>query len=121
MRHILGPQLPKFSSKESNQLKHGLDFIGVNHYSTFYAKDCIHSQCDSGGHAIKGFVDIAYEKDGVPIGEPVSKASLAGNAAMINKFLEVIALDQFFMISCLHCRHHNIISIVMILVASLFL
>ncbi|KAK9150025.1 hypothetical protein Syun_008334 [Stephania yunnanensis] len=70
MRQVLGPRLPRFSSEESNQLKHGIDFIGINHYSTFYAKDCIYSQCDKGKHAIEGLVNIGFEKDGVPIGDP---------------------------------------------------
>ncbi|KAK9152655.1 hypothetical protein Sjap_000135 [Stephania japonica] len=70
MKYYLGPQLPKFSAAEANQMKRSIDFIGVNHYSTLYAKDCIHSNCESGGYAIEGFVFTTGERNGVLIGEP---------------------------------------------------
>lgn len=76
MRRILGHRLPTFSSEESKKLKHGLDFIGVNHYTVLYAKDCMYSPCDSGGHLIEGFVQSTGERDGVPIGERVLKCHL---------------------------------------------
>ncbi|KAM0029046.1 putative beta-glucosidase [Helianthus debilis subsp. tardiflorus] len=71
MRHYLGNRLPRFSSSESNFMKDGIDFIGVNHYTTTYAKDCIHSTCSlTGNRAINGFLDTTRERDGIPIGEP---------------------------------------------------
>ncbi|KAF5814884.1 putative beta-glucosidase [Helianthus annuus] len=71
MRQYLGNQLPRFSSAESNFMKDGIDFIGVNHYTTAYAKDCINSTCSlTGNRAINGFVDTTRERDGIPIGEP---------------------------------------------------
>ncbi|KAF9588793.1 hypothetical protein IFM89_015717 [Coptis chinensis] len=69
MRLYLGVDLPEFSNDQSNKLKDGLDFIGVNHYSSFYAKDCIQSPCDSGNHAIEGYTHITGERDGILIGE----------------------------------------------------
>ncbi|XP_068664862.1 beta-glucosidase 18-like [Aristolochia californica] len=45
MREILGTRLPNFSLEEKKLLKTKLDFIGINHYSTLYAKDCISSPC----------------------------------------------------------------------------
>lgn len=77
MRRILGHRLPKFSPEESDKLKHGLDFIGVNHYTVLYAKDCIYSPCDHGGHLSEGFVQLTGERDGVPIGERVQEVSSA--------------------------------------------
>ncbi|KAE8702270.1 hypothetical protein F3Y22_tig00110483pilonHSYRG00019 [Hibiscus syriacus] len=48
-----------------------IDFIGLNHYSTLYAKDCIHSPCILGGdHFIRGFAYTTGERDGILIGEP---------------------------------------------------
>ncbi|KAM0004872.1 putative beta-glucosidase [Helianthus debilis subsp. tardiflorus] len=71
MRQYLGNQLPRFSSSESNFMKDSIDFIGVNHYTTTYAKDCIHSTCSlTGNRAINGFLDTTRERDGIPIGEP---------------------------------------------------
>ena len=50
----------------------GVDFIGVNYYTTRYAKDCIYSSCSlTGNRPIKGFVDATAERDGILIGEPV--------------------------------------------------
>nr|BAO04172.1 hypothetical protein [Delphinium grandiflorum] len=69
MRKYLGDQLPKFSPEEKAMLKDSLDFISINHYVTLYAKDCIHSSCDTGGHAVQGFVYTTGEKNGIPIGE----------------------------------------------------
>ncbi|KAL7584156.1 hypothetical protein Lser_V15G45203 [Lactuca serriola] len=70
MHKYLGSRLPSFSLEEKNLLKNSIDFIGINHYSTMYTKDCINSSCSStGAHAIQGFVDIMGERDGVLIGE----------------------------------------------------
>lgn len=53
-------------------MKDGVDFIGVNYYTTRYAKDCIYSSCSlTGNRAIKGFVDATSEWDGTPFSEPV--------------------------------------------------
>lgn len=39
MRTRVGSRLPKFSSAESTLLKGSLDFVGINHYTTWYAKN----------------------------------------------------------------------------------
>ncbi|KAL5730581.1 beta-glucosidase [Ranunculus cassubicifolius] len=72
MRRLLGDSLPKFSPEETKMVKNSVDFLGFNHYVTLYAKDCIHSSCDSGGHAIQGFAYIASERNGIPIGQPTA-------------------------------------------------
>ncbi|XP_022877569.1 beta-glucosidase 18-like isoform X1 [Olea europaea var. sylvestris] len=82
MRHYHGSELPKFASEERIILRDSIDFIGINHYATLYAKDCIYSSCicnDSSctkgsDRAIRGFVYTAAERDGVPIGEPTGMA-----------------------------------------------
>ncbi|XP_059663504.1 beta-glucosidase 18-like [Cornus florida] len=71
MRRYLGKELPSFSAEEAKYVKGSIDFIGLNHYSTFYAKDCIHSSCILGeDRAIRGFVNLSVERDGFPIGQP---------------------------------------------------
>ncbi|OMP04638.1 Glycoside hydrolase, family 1 [Corchorus olitorius] len=71
MRQYHENALPRFSPEEAEYVKGSIDFIGLNHYSTLYAKDCIHSSCQSGGdHFIKGFAYTTGERDGIPIGEP---------------------------------------------------
>ncbi|KAI4328528.1 hypothetical protein L6164_020876 [Bauhinia variegata] len=39
MRSRVGSRLPKFSQIESSLLKGSLDFVGINHYTTFYARN----------------------------------------------------------------------------------
>lgn len=38
MRTRVGSRLPKFSPAESLAVKGSFDFIGINHYTTWYAK-----------------------------------------------------------------------------------
>ena len=37
MKDRVGKRLPSFTSEESALLKGSLDFVGINHYTTFYA------------------------------------------------------------------------------------
>lgn len=77
MRECPGLELPRFSHNEKQLLRGSIDFIGFNHYSTLYVKDCIHSACPLGGdHAIRGFLITTGYRDGVPIGEPVYRTLL---------------------------------------------
>ncbi|KAK9267508.1 hypothetical protein L1049_009936 [Liquidambar formosana] len=71
MKKILGPTLPEFSSSDREKLKKGLDFIGINHYTSFYVQDCIFSECEAGRGVSKteGFYLQTSQKDGLPIGE----------------------------------------------------
>ncbi|KAI3702881.1 hypothetical protein L6452_28634 [Arctium lappa] len=70
MREYLGSELPSFSLDEKNLVKNSIDFIGINHYSTLYAKDCTNSSCSAtADRAIQGFVELVGERDGVPIGD----------------------------------------------------
>ncbi|KAM7504035.1 hypothetical protein LguiB_002939 [Lonicera macranthoides] len=69
MRRYHGSELPRFSPEETEYIKGSVDFLGINHYSTLYAKDCIYSTCVSiASRAIRGFVYTTGERDGVPIG-----------------------------------------------------
>ncbi|XP_024966823.1 beta-glucosidase 18-like [Cynara cardunculus var. scolymus] len=73
MRECHGSELPRFSPEEKNLMKNSIDFIGINHYSAIYAKDCTNSSCLNGcDRAIKAFVEITGERDGQLIGEPTS-------------------------------------------------
>jgi beta-glucosidase len=76
MREILGPNLPEFTSKQKKKLQATkLDFIGLNHYTTLYMKDCIFSPyevidpVDGDARAVSS----AIRDDGELIGEPVNK------------------------------------------------
>lgn len=74
MEKILGTVLPKFTSTQLDKLKNGLDFIGLNYYTSYYVKDCIASTCEPGVGITRteGLYQRSIEKNGVPIGELVS-------------------------------------------------
>ncbi|CAI0439017.1 unnamed protein product [Linum tenue] len=74
MRLFLGDALPRFTVDEIDYVKGSIDYIGINHYLTLYAKDCLHSSCPPGGsdHAIRGYVYFTGDRDGVPIGQPTA-------------------------------------------------
>ncbi|XP_057797302.1 beta-glucosidase 18-like [Salvia miltiorrhiza] len=102
MRRIHGSELPIFSTEESLMLSKSIDFIGINHYTTLYAKDCIHSTCicnvnDSScgvgsDRAVRGFVYTSGYRDGVPIGEPTGMSRFfvvpSGMEAMVDYLRE---------------------------------
>ncbi|KAL1095779.1 hypothetical protein V6Z11_D06G178900 [Gossypium hirsutum] len=71
MQSILGSILPEFSKTEKEMLKKGLDFIGINHYSSYYVQDCMFTACEPGTRTSKteGLWAQSYQKNGIPIGE----------------------------------------------------
>ena len=74
MEEILGFDLPRFSTEDQKKLKNGADFIGINHYTSFYVKDCLYSTCEPkwGSSKIEGFALCTPMKEETSIGEPVS-------------------------------------------------
>ncbi|TKY49085.1 Beta-glucosidase 18 [Spatholobus suberectus] len=97
MRTILGSQLPVFSPKEKSLIKGSLDFIGINHYGTLYAKDCSLSACSLGAdHPIRGFVEKTGTRDGIPIGDPTGIADFFVVPRGMEKLVDYIKI-----------RYHN--------------
>ncbi|KAI8552640.1 hypothetical protein RHMOL_Rhmol06G0282200 [Rhododendron molle] len=91
MRRYHGNELPRFSAEERNYVKGSIDFIGINHYSTLYAKDCIHSGCNfqGNGHVI-GFSYVTGERNGVPIGEPAGMEGMYVVPRGMEKIIEYL-------------------------------
>ncbi|KAK9688951.1 hypothetical protein RND81_09G024200 [Saponaria officinalis] len=78
MRKYHGKELPEFTDDETELLKGSVDFIGINHYTTLYAVDCLHysSECTSkNNRPIRGFVKTTGIRDDILIGEPAGKKS----------------------------------------------
>ncbi|KAJ4968293.1 hypothetical protein NE237_014994 [Protea cynaroides] len=69
---LLGSSLPTFSIEEKNKLENKLDFIGIIHYSTLYAKDCEFSQWDFNKYQWLWNASVFFtgERNGIPIGVP---------------------------------------------------
>ncbi|KAK1283515.1 Beta-glucosidase 18 [Acorus calamus] len=72
MRQILGLRLPTFSPEDKKKLANKLDFIGINHYSTLYVKDCMFSPCESSVNGAYAYGSRTGERDGLPIGAPTA-------------------------------------------------
>lgn len=79
MHELLGDDLPEFSMFDMEMLKNGLDFIGINHYTSFYSKDCMISPCEPGPGVSRteGYALRTAQKDGIYIGEPVCNLILS--------------------------------------------
>ncbi|CAN8320706.1 unnamed protein product, partial [Cochlearia groenlandica] len=72
MVNILGSALPQFSSNEIKNLNsYKSDFLGINHYTSYFVQDCLNSACNSGDGASKteGFALKLDRKGNVSIGE----------------------------------------------------
>ncbi|KAG9441694.1 hypothetical protein H6P81_017548 [Aristolochia fimbriata] len=74
MRKLIGSKLPTFSRNDLRRLHKATDFIGINHYSSLYVKDCLLTSCQSGmgSSRSEGFACQTGIRDGVPIGEPTA-------------------------------------------------
>ncbi|KAL6652394.1 hypothetical protein ACP70R_011319 [Stipagrostis hirtigluma subsp. patula] len=68
MREILQSNLPTFTSEEKRLLRYKVDFIGLNHYTAIYAKDCIYSACNLQSYEGNALVLAIGERDGMKIG-----------------------------------------------------
>ncbi|XP_019083643.1 PREDICTED: beta-glucosidase 45 isoform X1 [Camelina sativa] len=72
MVNILGTALPQFSSNQVKSLNNSkVDFIGINHYTSYFIQDCLTSSCNAGYGAFKaeGFALKLDRKGNVSIGE----------------------------------------------------
>ncbi|XP_059655712.1 beta-glucosidase 40 [Cornus florida] len=71
MKSRVGSRLPKFSKAESALLKGSLDFVGINHYTTFYGvnnKSNLIGDLLNDSLADVGAITLPF-KDGKPIGD----------------------------------------------------
>ncbi|CAH9088231.1 unnamed protein product [Cuscuta epithymum] len=98
MHFYHGSELPNFTSEEKTLVKDSVDFIGINHYGTLYAKDCLYSSCNCTGSScskgadrvIEGFLYTTGEKDGVPIGEPTGSPRFFSVPRGIEKIVDYV-------------------------------
>ncbi|XP_068646051.1 beta-glucosidase 46-like isoform X1 [Aristolochia californica] len=72
MKELIGCSLPTFLRKDLKTLDKATDFIGINHYTSLYVKDCLDAACQSGmgSRRSEGLACQTGTRDGVPIGEP---------------------------------------------------
>ncbi|KAM0977506.1 hypothetical protein ACFX13_020602 [Malus domestica] len=67
MQTLIGSRLPKFTKEQSNMLKGSCDFIGLNYYSSSYAKD-VPVKAAQPSQSTDAQVESLNNRNGVPIG-----------------------------------------------------
>jgi beta-glucosidase len=56
MRTRVGDRLPKFTADEAAFAKGALDFVGINHYTTYYTRhNTNNTLADTGTISLRGF------------------------------------------------------------------
>uniref|UniRef100_A0ACD5UTA2 Uncharacterized protein n=1 Tax=Avena sativa TaxID=4498 RepID=A0ACD5UTA2_AVESA len=90
MREMLSPNLPEFTPVEKRLLQNKVDLIGINHYTTIYAKDCIYSPCNLKTYEGNALVFATGERDGVQIGKSTALAGFYDVPEGMEKILEYV-------------------------------
>lgn len=99
MEKILGTKLPRFSREDREKLKNGLDFIGINHYASYYARDCVSSVCEpgTGVSTTEGSYSKTAQKNGVPMGELVSILPPPRQKKINLEFFNILVVSEWAM------------------------
>ncbi|XP_051203276.1 beta-glucosidase 28 [Lolium perenne] len=70
MRRLVGSRLPEFTAEQSEKLKKSFDFIGINYYTTNYAKAAPAPNGLQQQYGTDNWVEQTGVRNGVPIGPP---------------------------------------------------
>ncbi|CAI0397131.1 unnamed protein product [Linum tenue] len=76
MKDLLGQRLPEILAHEADMLRNSYDFLGLNYYTTYYAKDNPNLNLLKLRYATDSRVIQTPIKDGKPIGEKVASSWL---------------------------------------------
>lgn len=68
MQSLVGNRLPKFTREQSKMLTGSFDFIGLNYYSSSYAKAVPLNKAGTPSYATDSQADSLNNRNGVPIG-----------------------------------------------------
>ncbi|PUZ73249.1 hypothetical protein GQ55_2G458900 [Panicum hallii var. hallii] len=68
MQGIVKDRLPSFSDEESRMVKGSIDYVGINHYTSYYMKDPGTWNLMPVSYQDDWHVGFVYERNGVPIG-----------------------------------------------------
>eukprot|EP01018_Ginkgo_biloba_P003113 Gb_13348 [translate_table: standard] len=118
MREIVGSRLPAFTEKQTEELRQSFDFLGFNHYTTFYAANIPKSHTNSQERRYETDVsvyvtgrltpdnqfnlfiqqyndansvnDVTAERDGIPIGKLSKILGFGSVPSGIQEILEYI-------------------------------
>lgn len=77
MRRILGNRLPSFTEDQQRMLRHSLDFLGLNYYTTYYVEDIkSYANPQHSDFYQDSMTNTTGERNGVPIGPQAASAWL---------------------------------------------
>ncbi|PKI36033.1 hypothetical protein CRG98_043608 [Punica granatum] len=68
MRAIVGNRLPKFTKEQSLMLKGSFDFLGINYYTSYYARPAPPVNGPNISYTTDALVQQLTERNGIPIG-----------------------------------------------------
>jgi beta-glucosidase len=71
MRRLVGRRLPEFTAEQSEKLKKSFDFVGINYYTSNYAKAAPAPNGLQQQYGTDNWVEQTGVRNGVPIGPPV--------------------------------------------------
>jgi beta-glucosidase len=71
MRKLVGSRLPDFTAEQSEKLKKSFDFVGINYYTSNYAKAAPAPNGLQQQYGTDNWVEQTGVRNGVPIGPPV--------------------------------------------------
>ena len=75
MRRLVGSRLPEFTKAQSDKLKKSFDFLGVNYYTSNYAKAVVRAPNGlKQQYSTDNWVTQTGERNGVPIGPEIGRA-----------------------------------------------
>lgn len=103
MREILSSNLPKFTPEKKKLLQNNkVDFIGINHYTAIYAKDCIYSPCTLDTYEGNALVYAIGRRNGKIIGKPVRTTCLFFCNYFLQHLLSLMHLicDMIDLVDC---------------------
>lgn len=62
MESLVGERLPKFTEKESSELKGSFDFIGINYYTAFFVIDSFNTKYPNPRYGTDSHANLTYCK-----------------------------------------------------------
>ncbi|KAK3443547.1 hypothetical protein EUGRSUZ_B03661 [Eucalyptus grandis] len=68
MRLLVGKRLPKFTKEQSLLVKGSFDFLGLNYYTSNYAKYMPYSNALNSSYLTDARTNLSTERNGIPIG-----------------------------------------------------
>ncbi|OWM73471.1 hypothetical protein CDL15_Pgr026570 [Punica granatum] len=76
MRSLVGARLPKFTKEQSAMLKGSFDFLGLNYYTTNYARYVRQSNSVNASYLTDARANLSTERHGIPIGPQAASSWL---------------------------------------------